>query len=450
MPTNTYVALKTSTLTATATEVLFDLTGITGYTDLRLITNVKSTSGSYDITYRFNSDTNTNYSRTILTGNGTTAASYRGTSSTYLRPNVDAYVNSSTFQFVTTDIMNYSNATTYKTTLSRINGGATPAVEATAGLWSKAPVGITTISIGLDVGSGTFAIGSTFSLYGIAAEGTTPAPKATGGAIYSDSTYYYHVFGATGTFTPLSSLSADVLVVAGGGGGGAWRGGGGGAGGLLGFTSQSLTATGYTCTVGAGGAGGNNAVGSVGADSQFGALTLVKGGGYGSYGGVLSTAGNGGSGGGGVGYSGDRAGGTATSGQGNAGGTGKDGAPNYGAGGGGGAGSGATGGNGTTTAGGAGGIGVSTYSSYGIATGTGENVSGTYYYAGGGGGATYQGGTAGTGGSGGGTAGTNSNTAATSAQVSTGGGGGGGGYQSASANGGSGGSGVVIVRYLKV
>ena len=135
MATNTYVALKQTTLTATATEVLFDLTGISGYTDLRLITNVKSTSGTYDITYRFNSDTNTNYSRTILTGNGTTAASYRGTNGTYLRPDVDAYVNSTTWQFVLTDIMNYSNSTTYKTSLSRINGGATPAVEATVGFW---------------------------------------------------------------------------------------------------------------------------------------------------------------------------------------------------------------------------------------------------------------------------------------------------------------------------
>jgi hypothetical protein len=190
MATNTYVALKQTTLTATATEVLFDLTGISGYTDLRLITNVKSTSGTYDITYRFNSDTNTNYSRTILTGNGTTAASYRGTNGTYLRPDVDAYVNSTTWQFVLTDIMNYSNSTTYKTSLSRINGGATPAVEATVGLWRKAPEAITTISIGLDAGSGTFAIGSTFSLYGIAAEvDSTPTttPPVAGYTCWLDS-----------------------------------------------------------------------------------------------------------------------------------------------------------------------------------------------------------------------------------------------------------------------
>ena len=49
-------------------------------------------------------------------------------------------------------------------------------------------------------------------------------------------------------------LTVDILVVAGGGGGGGAHGGGGGAGGLLGFTSQSLSnGTSNVITIGAGG-----------------------------------------------------------------------------------------------------------------------------------------------------------------------------------------------------
>ena len=48
MATNTYVALKTTTVTGSAAaSVDFDLTGITGYTDLVVIANIKSTSTSY-------------------------------------------------------------------------------------------------------------------------------------------------------------------------------------------------------------------------------------------------------------------------------------------------------------------------------------------------------------------------------------------------------------------
>jgi hypothetical protein len=101
---------------------------------------------------------------------------------------------------------------------------------------------------------------STFYLYGVSKLGTTPAivPYATGGdTIMTDGTYWYHAFTSSGTFTPTKGLSCDVLVVAGGGAGGAELiGGGGGAGGRYCISAQSLASgTGYTVTVGAGGAG---------------------------------------------------------------------------------------------------------------------------------------------------------------------------------------------------
>jgi len=210
-----------------------------------------------------------------------------------------------------------------------------------------------------------------------------PVSVVTGGTLYSDSTYYYRVFTGNGTLgVATSPLVADILVVAGGGGAGLNS--GGGAGGLLGFASQSLSVNSYTITIGGGGtaASGNPVVGSTnGQDSQFGSLTLVKGGGYGGVESGTRAGGTGGSGGG-EGAAGTGGGGSATSGQGNAGGTTGGFGGNFPGGGGGGAG--VAGGNATsTTVAGNGGNGSSAYSSWGLATTTGENVSGTVYYAGG-------------------------------------------------------------------
>jgi hypothetical protein len=281
------------------------------------------------------------------------------------------------------------------------------------------------------------------TLYGIknAAKTAGNSIKATGGNIVFDGTYVYHIFPATGTFTPTQNLTADALVIAGGGGGAH---GGGGAGGLLGFANQSLITQNYAVTVGSGGAAGPGTTkGTTGNDSQFGALTLVKGGGGAGVGGTYTPLRNdgltGGSGGGGA-PSGASAGlgGSATSGQGNAGGNAGTGAGSYPGGGGGGAG--AVGGLGiNAVGGGAGGIGSSAYSSWGVATGQGQNVSGTYYFAGGGGAGADFG--AGAGGLGGGGAG--ATFTPTAGTANTGGGGGG----SSNVAAGAGGSGLVIIRY---
>jgi hypothetical protein len=436
LSTNTYTALDKVTV-GTATPSV-TLSGISGaYTDLVLVTNL-ATDNATEFRLRVGNgsiDTGSNYSMTYLIGTGSSAISSRESNQTWAYSgytSVSALSKMHIFNF-----QNYSNTTTNKTWLMRF-AGADNQTTAVVGLW-RSTSAINTIQ--LIANGNNFTAGSTFSLYGIRAEGVSPAPKATGGAIYSDADYYYHAFGASGTFTPTQSITADVLVVAGGGGS---CHGGGGAGGLLGFASQSLTATGYTVTVGAGGAAAASraVTGVTGADSRFGALTLVKGGG-GSGSGTAGTQNGltGGSGGGGgpVGAS-VGTGGAATSGQGNAGGNSGTGAITYPGGGGGGAGAvGAVGVN--ATGGGAGGVGISTYSSWGVATGIGQNVSGTYYLAGGGGAGSDAG--AGAGGFGGGGAG--SATASTAGSASTGGGAGG----SSNNPGANGGSGVVIVRYLK-
>lgn len=464
MATNTYVALDKKTLVSAVSSVTF--TGIPStYTDLVIVGQGTMATGSGAfIALQFNGDTTANYSNTRIYGNGSAAGSLRDTNQT---SGVVGAMYSGIANFVC-NIQNYANTTTYKTIVSRNSAPTSGEASEYATLWRKSPEAITSITVVAQTDN--MAIGTTFSLYGIRAEGTSPAPKAIGGSIYSDSTYYYHVFGSTGTFTPASSLTADVLCLAGGGGGGRATGGGGGAGGLTYYASQSLTATGYAITVGAGGAGsttGNNEnslPGSSGGNSQFGALTASAGGGGG--GSRISNNGtayytttnvNGIAGGSGGGASGNvfngtnGTGGSATpSGQGNAGGVSFQSAINSGGGGG----AGAVGAAATSLAGGNGGVGSGTYSSWLSVVGMGVDVSGTRYIAGGGGGgangsnAQVQPGTGGNGG--GGYGAINSGTGG-NGTIYTGSGAGGGGIADGGlrGNGGNGASGFVIVRYLK-
>ena len=450
MSTNTYVALKTTTVTGSpASDITF--TSIpTTYTDLMLVVTGSAASGNIGTSYiQLNGDTGTTYSTTYMAGNGSTATSSRFSSSHGIAiGGITAGIQTNQ-QTTTAHIMNYSNNTTNKTVLARYSNAGYE-TNTSVGLWQPATIStsaVTSIRIYIGYSNTTtsqdnWAVGTTATIYGVASADV--GAYATGGIITQDANYYYHAFGSSSTFTPTRNLTADILVVAGGGGGGKSYGGGGGAGGLLAFASQSLTSgTGYSCTIGAGGAGATStSAGSLGVDSQFASLTLVKGGGGGGTNGV-STPTVGGSGGGG---SYGQSGASATSGQGYAGGTGY-GSSHFGAGGGGG--SGAIGGAGTSTYAGDGGAGTSTYSSWLATTGLGVNSSGTYYIAAGGGGGTENGATGGNGGIGGGGAGTNSSTAGSNALVNTGSGGGGGGYAGSQGNGGNGGSGLIIVRYAK-
>jgi hypothetical protein len=423
---NTYVALRTETVATATNTITFSLSGISGYTDLVLVANtiIASGSGFPECSLRFNSDTGSNYSNTYLLGTGSAAISGRGSNFTYADCGYLS-ANSGNPNTRIINIMNYANTTTNKTVISRGSSDNGAQVIAYANLWRNTAA-ITSITIFTQTGN--YAVGSTFSLYGIA-NADQGAAKATGGIITEDSQYWYHTFGASGAFIPKQSLSCDVLAIAGGGGAGYYYGGGGGAGGVQYATSQSLTATTYNVTIGSGGPTkvvGTAGAGTVGVDSSFSSLVIAKGGGFGN-GAVSGNAagGNGGSGGGAGGPSAGASGGTATAGT---GGTfyGTNGGPTPGGGSGGGAGQAgaslAKGGNGTTA-----------FSSWGLVTGTGQNVSGTVYYAGGG----EANGTYGGGGLGGGGAWLTSGTANT------------GGGAGADQGSGGGGSGLVIVRYAK-
>jgi hypothetical protein len=448
MATDTYYAISEYSVPTATTSVTLSDVGV-GYTDLELVINASTVSGTAELLVTFNgvASTGTNYSASRIYSVGAVNSADRLTRA--YAGDVTATPGVHVLRF-----LNFGNTVGKKSFIAR-GGLVNSAHGINLGSFDSTSA-ITSIT--LSVSTGQFAVGSTFSLMGVKAESTVATTKANGGNIYADADYFYHVFGKTGTFTPLQSLTADILVVAGGGGGGAGQAGnhysgGGGAGGLLTFASQSLSATGYTVTVGAGGAGGNGpatANGSNGSNSRFGSLTECIGGGGG---GSNTNAGNaGGSGGGGGGINNaDPAGGAGTAGQGFAGGQG---IRNYNGGGGGGAG--AVGFAGIAgVGGGGGGIGAtsSLIDAMGRATGQGDVREGNVYFAGGGSAAdsAYDNGFQGAFG-GGGSAIYFGTTPVGQGLPATGGGGAGGtaGNANFSEDGGQGGSGIVIVRYAKV
>jgi hypothetical protein len=440
------------------------------FTDLKLVISARTSyAGIYDdFRLAVNGQTAATW-RTLYTANGTSAGSINTSTYGYGVQADGANATASTFSNAEAYIPNYTSTGIKSLSIDSVSeNNATVAALFLSATSITNGAAINSISFTSD-NSVTIAEFSTFYLYGISSSSTqnTTTPLASGGdVITTDGSYWYHAFKYSGSFTPLKNLTADILVVAGGGGGGGLLAGGGGAGGLRGLTAQSLTATAYTVTVGAGGAGspagsdwGGTGVtaGSPGASSSIvgsGFTTFnTTGGGGGSQG---STGGSGGSGGGGSGSGGPPpAGGAGNAGgytpvEGYAGGAGNSGNSPYIMGGGGG---------GATAVGktpnisnskGDGGAGSSAYSSWGLITGTGQNVSGTIYYAGGGGGGDF-GTTVSPGGLGGGG---NSSSAygvkGLAGMTNTGGGGGGGTYNGVSnggSGGGNGGSGIIIVRY---
>lgn len=161
----TYEPIATNTLGSAASSVTFSSIPNT-YTDLVLITSAKNNTGAqYRLQLRFNGDTATNYSVTKLTGDGSNATSSRAANATYGAILI-ATIGSTNFDNAITNIMNYANATTYKTVLSRGNETAAE-VNAEVGLW-RSTAAITSIALDLETGI-NFVTGSTFTLYGIKA-----------------------------------------------------------------------------------------------------------------------------------------------------------------------------------------------------------------------------------------------------------------------------------------
>jgi len=434
MPEN-YVLLQRTELNETAASVTFANIPQSGYTDLKVVVSARTSRSSVDdgLIMRFNDEANqTNISGREIYGTGSSALSATTNESGYINGNTST---ANTFSNIEIYIPNAfgSTAKSYSVGGVQENNAIAALTNLRAMLWNQT-ASINKLTF-LSSTSSNFLANSTFSLYGIAAVGATPliAPKASGGNIQTDGTYWYHTFLSTGAFVPTTDITCDILQIGSGGGGGSNRGGGGGAGGLRAFTSQSLSVGTYVAAIGAGGTGGGGTSGNA---SQFHNFTVSPGGGRGgnSQGAGLSGA-SGGGGGNELQTNATPAGGSAT--LGNAGGTCDPSNKLTTAGGGGGFGS--AGGNGSGNTGGNGGAGVNTYSAW--ATATSSGVSG--FYAGGGGGYGSSG--SGSGGSGGGgTGGSGNSNNGSSGIANTGSGGGATSDTGVAYNGGSG---IVIIRY---
>lgn len=160
----TYEPIATNTVSGSSTtSVVFS--SISGsYTDLVIVLNAKVASGTASVRLRFNSDTGSNYSWTTVSGNGSAAYSTRTTSTTSGRLDEFGYLNTE-WSVDVVNVLNYSNASTYKTVLSRCNNPSI-GTDLTVNLW-RSTAAIT--SIELYVGASNFVAGSTFTLYGITA-----------------------------------------------------------------------------------------------------------------------------------------------------------------------------------------------------------------------------------------------------------------------------------------
>jgi len=102
----TYTPIATTTLGSAQSSVTFN--SFSGYTDLVCVYSTYSTVAVADIVIQFNGDTGSNYSATLLFGDGSSAGSYQQTSQTQIL--ADYYGSAGTtaglFNIATLNIMN--------------------------------------------------------------------------------------------------------------------------------------------------------------------------------------------------------------------------------------------------------------------------------------------------------------------------------------------------------
>lgn len=163
----TYDSLQTTVLTSATDTVTFSNIS-QSYTDLVLVCNAWTVSSTTYYGIRFNGDSSTNYNTIVVRGNGSnnTVGSYAGSNEIYTS-NGSPVSTSVAASAMMTNIMDYRNTSRFKTVISRdINANIESNMS--VGSWASTAA-ITSITVRSGVsGPINFAIGSSFSLYGIA------------------------------------------------------------------------------------------------------------------------------------------------------------------------------------------------------------------------------------------------------------------------------------------
>lgn len=167
---STYEKIATTTLGSDSATVTFS--SISGsFTDLVCIANVQVNIGAGPLV-TFNNDTGSNYSITRLYADGSSVASNRNSNVTNmdLGTGGQASITANQYSPYIFHFMNYSNSTTYKTSLLRLSSagggyGGLAEIDQCVGLWRNTNA-ITTITLTCS-NARNFQTGSTFTLYGI-------------------------------------------------------------------------------------------------------------------------------------------------------------------------------------------------------------------------------------------------------------------------------------------
>ena len=162
---STYEPIATQTLSSTASSITFSSIAAT-YTDLRLVF-VGTATAALSPRIRLNGDTATNYSYTIMYGDGTSAVTARSSSATFIAGIYNVSLSTTIPAMITTDFFSYAGSTnkTCLTTAS-IDLNGTGSVEQNVGLW-RSTAAITSVQV--FASTSTFAVGATATLYGIKA-----------------------------------------------------------------------------------------------------------------------------------------------------------------------------------------------------------------------------------------------------------------------------------------
>lgn len=165
MATATKIPLGSIKLNADTSTITFGSIS-QDYSDLILVVSMSDSNAGGDqrCLVQVNGDGGSNYSCTILFGNGSTATSRRLTNRTQF-DNESGAGNSATSPSANIyNFINYSNTTTYKTVLYRQNNLVnTSGTSSIVGLWRNTSA-ITSINVFC---MGNLQSGSTFNLYGV-------------------------------------------------------------------------------------------------------------------------------------------------------------------------------------------------------------------------------------------------------------------------------------------
>lgn len=161
MPSATYTPLFSTTLAASASSVVIPNIPQT-YRDLVLVVNVDGTSQT-ELYLRFNGDTGGNYNTVRMQGSGSTAASGLTTNATGMRLNGNGDIMTDFSFSAVIQIEDYSATDKHKAVLSRTN--SSNGVDACAGRWANTAAITTVLAY---PAAGSFDVGTTLALYGIA------------------------------------------------------------------------------------------------------------------------------------------------------------------------------------------------------------------------------------------------------------------------------------------